>query len=132
MSIQAVVQGIGHSVPDKVLSNADLEKMVDTNDEWIVQRTGIRERRMCSPEQTPSTLGIEAANEALSRSGVSAEELDLIVCGTVTGDMLFPSVACLIQAGIGAKKSGAFDVGAACAGFIHATAIAGSLIKTQE
>jgi len=132
MSIQAVVQGIGHSVPEKILSNADLEKMVDTSDEWIVQRTGIRERRMCSPEQTPSTLGIEAAHEALSRSGISAEEVDLIITGTVTGDMLFPSVSCLIQAGIGARKSGAFDVGAACAGFIHATAVAGSLIQTGQ
>ncbi|MFI5386821.1 MAG: 3-oxoacyl-ACP synthase, partial [Fimbriimonadales bacterium] len=78
MSIQAVVQGIGHAVPDKILSNADLEKMVDTNDEWIVQRTGIRERRMCSPEETPSTLGTTAAKEALVRSGVAPEELDLI------------------------------------------------------
>jgi 3-oxoacyl-[acyl-carrier-protein] synthase III len=132
MSIQAVVQGIGHGVPEKVLSNSDLEALVDTNDEWIVQRTGIKERRICSPEETPSTLGIMAANEALSRSGISKDELDLVICGTVTGDMLFPSTSCLIQGGIGAKNAGAFDVGAACAGFIYATSVAASMIKAGE
>lgn len=132
MSIQAVVQGIGHAVPEKILSNADLERMVDTSDEWIIQRTGIRERRMCTPEETPSTLGAEAAKEALARSGVNAEELDLVVCGTVTGDMLFPSTSCLIHGAIGAKNAGAFDVGAACAGFIYATSVAGSMIKAGE
>ncbi|HTQ10766.1 MAG TPA: beta-ketoacyl-ACP synthase III [Fimbriimonadaceae bacterium] len=132
MSIQAVVQGIGHSVPEKIISNADLEKMVETSDEWIVQRTGIRERRMVAPDQSTSTLGIEAAKEALLRSGVEAGELDLIITGSVTGDMLFPSTSCLIQAGIGAKHSGAFDVGAACAGFIHATSVATAMIKTEQ
>ncbi len=132
MSIQAVVQGIGHSVPEKILTNADLEKMVDTSDDWIVQRTGIRERRMCSPEQTPSVLGAEAAQEALTRSGIAAAELDMIVVGCVTGDMLFPSVSCLIQETIGAKNAGAVDVGAACAGFIYATSVAGSMIKAGE
>ena len=132
MSIQSVVQGIGHAVPEKVLSNADLEKIVDTNDEWIVQRTGIKERRMCGPNETPSTLGTDAAREALARSRVHPDELDLIICATVTGDMMFPSTSCLIHANLGAKNAGAMDAGAACAGFIYGTSIAGSMIKAGE
>src|SRR4051794_20939014 len=107
MSIQAVVQGIGHAVPDKVLTNTDLERMVDTSDEWIMQRTGIKERRICGPDETPSTLGTTASIEALAAAGIQPEELDLIICGTVTGDMLFPSTSCLIQANLGAKNAGA-------------------------
>lgn len=132
MSINAVVQGIGHAVPDKVLSNADLEKLVDTSDEWIMQRTGIKERRICTAEETPSTLGIQAANEALSAANITAAEVDLVICATVTGDMLFPSTSCLIQGGIGATKAGAMDTGAACAGFIYATSIASAFIKARE
>lgn len=132
MSIQAVVQGIGHGVPEKVLSNADLEKIVETNNEWIVQRTGIRERRMCREDETPSTLGGLAAKEALANAGIDASEVDLVICGTVTGDMLFPSTSCLIQAAIGAGHAGAFDVGAACAGFIYATSVAANMIKAGE
>ncbi|HWA82426.1 MAG TPA: beta-ketoacyl-ACP synthase III [Fimbriimonadaceae bacterium] len=132
MSIQAVVQGIGHAVPDKVLTNFDLEKIVDTSDEWIVQRTGIRERRMCGPDETPSTLGTLAAKEALASAGIDSSEVDLVIVGTVTGDMLFPSTSCLIQAGIAAGKAGAFDVGAACAGFIYATSVGSSMIRNGE
>lgn len=132
MSIQAVVQGIGHGVPSKVLTNADLEKMVDTNDEWIIQRTGIKERRICTSEETGSTLATQASIEALKAAGVAAEELDMIVCGTVTGDMLFPATSCLVQYNIGAKNAGATDVGAACAGFIYATAVGSSMIKAGD
>jgi 3-oxoacyl-[acyl-carrier-protein] synthase III len=132
MSIQAVVQGMGHAVPDKVLSNAELEAMVDTNDAWIMQRTGIKERRISGPKETPATLGITASLEALENSGVAAGDLDLIVCATVTGDMPFPSTACLIQDGIKAYNAGAMDTGAACAGFIYATSVASSMIKAQE
>src|SRR5947209_85554 len=132
MSIQAVVQGIGHAVPEKVLTNADIEKLVDTSDEWIMQRTGIRERRICGPEETPSTLGTAAAKEALQASGIDAHEIDLIVCATVTGDMMFPSTSCLIQANIGATNAGAMDSGAACAGFIYASSVAGAMIKAGE
>src|SRR5579862_9094666 len=107
MSIQAVIQGIGHGVPEKVLSNADIEVLVDTSNEWIVQRTGIEERRICSPNETTSTLGTLAAEEALKASGVAASELDLVICATVTEDMLFPSSACIIQGEIGAKNAGA-------------------------
>lgn len=129
MSTRAVIEGIGHSVPDRVLTNDDLTKMVDTSDEWIVQRTGIKERRISSPEETPSVLGIRAAKKALAMAGAVPDEIELIVCGTVTGDMPFPSTSCLIQAGIGARKAGAFDVGAACAGFIYALSAAGAMIE---
>lgn len=132
MSIHAVVQGTGHAVPDKVLSNEDLEKLVDTSDEWIMQRTGIKERRICTAEETPSTLGAQAARQALAASGIAPEELDLVVCGTVTGDMMFPSTSCLIQAEIGAVNAGATDVGAACAGFIYGTSIANAMIRAGE
>lgn len=132
MNIQAVVQGIGHGVPSKVLTNADLEKMVETSDEWIVQRTGIRERRICTAEETPSTLATLAAREALAAANIAPEELDLIACGTVTGDMIFPSTSCLIQGNLGAKNAGAFDTGAACAGFIYATSLASAMIRTGE
>ena len=130
MSIRAVVQGTGHGLPSKVLTNLDLEKIVDTNDEWIRQRTGIAERRICTDAETASTLSITAALEALKASNTPAEEIDLVICGTVTGDMLFPSCACLIQNGIGAKNAGAFDLGAACAGFIYCVAVAAGLIES--
>lgn len=132
MSIQAVVQGIGHAVPERVMTNHDLEKMVETSDEWIVQRTGIKERRVSGPNETPSTLGTAASREALAAAGMDPEEIDMIVCGTVTGDMLFPATSCLIQANLGAKNAGATDVGAACAGFIYATSVASSMIKAGE
>ena len=132
MARSAVVQGIGHSVPEKRLTNADLEKLVNTNDEWIVQRTGIKERRITSPDETTSVLAARAAREALAASGVSADELDIIVCGTVTGDMPFPSTSCLVQCEIGAHRAGAFDVGAACAGFIYSLSVASAMIKTGQ
>jgi 3-oxoacyl-[acyl-carrier-protein] synthase-3 len=132
MSIQAVVQGIGHAVPEKVLSNEDLEALVETSDAWIMQRTGIKQRRITTPDQTPSTLGTTAAKEALTAAGLKPKDLDLVVCATVTGDMLFPSTSCLIQANIGAKNAGAMDIGAACAGFIYATSVASSMIKAGE
>lgn len=132
MSIRAVVESIGHAVPDKVLTNADLEKLVDTNDEWIRQRTGIVERRVVAEGETASTLGIRAAREAIERAGVDANDIDLVVCSTVTGDMLFPSTACLIQGAIGAKRAGAFDVGAACAGFIHGLAVSSAMVESGQ
>lgn len=130
MPTKAVITGIGHAVPTKVLSNLDLERLVDTNDEWITQRTGIKERRICSPEETCSSLGIEASKKALAMAKVSPTDLNLIVCGTVTGDMLFPSTSCLIQAGIGATNAGSYDLGAACAGFIYSLASAAAMIES--
>jgi 3-oxoacyl-[acyl-carrier-protein] synthase-3 len=112
----------GSYVPEKVLTNADLEKMVDTSDEWIVTRTGIRERRISSPEQASSDLAYEAAKKALAKANVSAEELDMIIVATVTPDMMFPSTACLLQDKLGAKKASALDVSAACTGFLYGIA----------
>jgi 3-oxoacyl-[acyl-carrier-protein] synthase-3 len=132
MPIRAVVTGIGHAAPAKILSNADLERMVDTSDEWITQRTGIKERRICEPHETASTLGTIACLEALESAGVQAEDLDMIIVGSVTGDYPFPSTACLIQHNIGAKRAGAFDVGAACAGFIYSLATGTALIESGQ
>lgn len=127
---RAVVEGIGHGLPKGVLSNFDLEKMVETSDEWIVQRTGIKERRICGPEETASSLGAMAAREALESANVAPDDIEILICGTVTGDYQFPSTSCLIQAEIGATKCGAFDVGAACAGFIYAVDVAASMLES--
>ena len=132
MNRKAVIQGIGHAVPNKVLTNADLEKMVATSDDWITQRTGIRERRMCEAGDSSSSLSTTAALEALSSAGIAPEELDLIVCGTVTGDYLFPSTSCLVQENIGAKNAGAYDLGAACAGFIYSLSTAAAFIESGQ
>lgn len=130
--IRAVVAGMGHGVPEKVLSNFDLEKLVETSDEWIMQRTGIRERRMCSPEEAASDLSIAAAREALDAAGMTADELDLILVATVSGDFTFPSTACLVQDAIGAKNVPAMDLGAACAGFIYALSTAAAYIESGK
>ena len=132
MSKRAVVHGIGHHVPEKVLSNADLEKLVDTSDEWIMQRTGIKERRMCSEDETASTLAVHAANKALTSARMAPEEVEFIIVGCVTGDYLFPSVSCLVQEAIGAKNAGAMDVGAACAGFIYSLNAATAMIESGQ
>jgi len=132
MATRAVITGIGHAVPPKILDNHDLERMVDTNDEWITQRTGIKERRICSDGETTSTLSIAASRQALAAAKVDAIDIDLIVCGTVTGDMLFPATACLVQSQIGAFNAGAFDLGAACAGFIYSLSVATSMIESGQ
>jgi 3-oxoacyl-[acyl-carrier-protein] synthase-3 len=126
---RAVIAGIGHSVPDKVVSNSEIAKLVDTTDEWILQRTGIRERRICADDESTSTLATRAAQSALENAGLDPMELDLVVVGTVTGDYPFPSTSCLVQEAIGAKRAGALDVGAACAGFIYSLAVAGSMVE---
>ncbi|XEC97069.1 beta-ketoacyl-ACP synthase III [Paenibacillus tarimensis] len=122
--------GTGKYVPERILTNQELEQMVDTNDEWIVTRTGIRERRMAAPEQATSDLAYEASVKALEASGVSAEDIDLIVVATITPDMFFPSTACLLQEKLGAKKAAAFDLSAACSGFIYGLANASSMIAS--
>ena len=122
------ILGTGSYVPEKILTNADLEKMVETTDEWITQRSGIKERHV-SDEKTPtSKLSLEAAKKALEASGVKPEELDFILIGTVTPDMMFPSTACLVQAALGAKNAAAFDISAGCTGFIYGLELARSLI----
>ena len=122
--------GIGSDAPKQLLTNADLEKLVDTSDEWIVERTGIRTRHIADDETTTSTLATAAARKAMAEAGVTAEEIDIIVVGTATPDMLFPSTACLIQAEIGATEAAAFDVAAACSGFIYGLQIVAGMIRS--
>lgn len=117
---RARIIGTGSYLPERVVSNADLEKMVDTTDEWIVSRTGIRERRMAAEGEFTSDLATEAARRALEMAGIRAEELDLIIVGTITGDFPWPATACLVQSNLGARDAAAFDVSAACSGFVYA------------
>ena len=112
--------GVGEYLPKKVLTNKDLEKMVDTSDEWITTRTGIKERRIAAKEEAASDLALKAAQAALKDAKVSAAELDLIIVATVTPDMPFPTVSCVLQRELGAKKAACLDVSAACAGYIYA------------
>ncbi len=121
---RAAITSVGHYVPENVLTNKDLEKIVETNDEWIKTRTGISERRILINGQATSFMAEQAINMMLERRGIKADELDLILVGTVTPDMLFPSTACIIQDKIGATKAWGFDVLAACSGFIF-TLVAG-------
>ncbi|MFH0886982.1 MAG: beta-ketoacyl-ACP synthase III [bacterium] len=126
----ANIVGCGSYVPDKVLSNADLSKMVETTDEWITSRTGIRERRIAASDQGVSDLAVPAIKNALAQAKISAEDLELIVVGTCSPDyQVFPSTGCVIQDKIGAKNAAAFDVSAACSGFIFALSIAQQYIE---
>ncbi|MBP1991378.1 3-oxoacyl-[acyl-carrier-protein] synthase-3 [Paenibacillus eucommiae] len=122
------VLGTGKYVPERILTNKELETMVETNDEWIVTRTGIRERRIAANHQATSDLAFEAAQVALANAGITAEQLDLIIIATVTPDMSFPSTACILQEKLGARKAAAFDLSAACSGFIYGLANAVNFI----
>ncbi len=122
----------GSALPERVVTNADLEKLVDTSDEWIRTRTGIRERRVANAEETTGELGYRAALQALERAGVKPSELDLIVVGTTTPDIIFPSTACLIQHRLGANGCAAFDVNAACSGFVYALGVADKFIRSGQ
>ncbi len=127
--------GTGSYVPEKVLTNLDLEKIVDTTDEWIHSRTGMRERRIAAADQATSDLATEAAKVALADAGISAEEVDLLVVATLSPDMFFPSTACFVQEKIGAKNAFCYDLGAACSGFLYAmdnakNQIASGAVKT--
>jgi len=113
------IAGTGSYLPERVLTNADLEKMVDTNDEWIVTRTGIRERRIAKPEEKTSDMAAAAARRALRQAHVPASSLDGIVVATLTPDMVMPNTACIVQDVLGAKKAGCFDIEAACSGFTY-------------
>ena len=128
--INAAITGIQGYVPDYILDNKELEKLVDTNDEWIVSRTGIKERRILKGVKGSSDLGAEAIKGLLKKTNTSAEEIDLIICATVTPDMLFPSTACLIANKIGAGNICAFDISAACSGFLYALTTASKFIES--
>jgi len=128
--VRAGIWGVGKAIPEKVLTNADLEKMVDTSHEWIIERTGIVERRIASPEQSSSDLASAAALDALRAAEVDVGELDMIIVATATPDMVFPATACLVQAEIGAKNAAAFDLLAGCTGFIYALDLAVRAVET--
>ena len=122
------IVGIGSDAPEQLLTNSDFERMVDTTDEWIVERTGIRSRHIADDKTTTSVLASNAARKALADAGIEAGELDLIIVGTATPDMLFPSTACLVQRNLGAPDAAAFDLAAACSGFIYGLNVASGMI----
>ncbi|NDQ55930.1 MAG: ketoacyl-ACP synthase III [Acidipila sp.] len=126
--IAAKITGVASYLPPRVMTNADLEKIVDTNDEWIRTRTGIRERRIVDKGVATSHLATEAAKRVLAQTNTSAEEIDLIVVATVTPDMMFPATACLVQDRIGATHAWGFDVSAACCGFVYALTVAAQFV----
>lgn len=122
--------GTGSYMPEKVMTNEDISKFVDTSDEWITTRTGIKERRIAAADEATSDLASEAARRALAAAGVTAEEIQLIIVATVTPDMFFPSTACFVQKKIGASNAVCFDVSAACSGFLYALQVARHFINT--
>ncbi len=126
---RARIIGTGQYLPPKILTNHDLAQMVDTTDEWIQQRTGIRQRHVAEEGAGSSDLGAEAARAAIASAGIDAADIDCLICCTMTSDYLFPSAACLIQHKVGAKRAAAFDVNAACSGFIYALSIADAYIR---
>ncbi|MCX7927520.1 MAG: ketoacyl-ACP synthase III [Candidatus Omnitrophica bacterium] len=126
------ILGLGKYLPEKVLTNAELEKMVDTSDEWILTRTGIKERRIAGQGQAASDLATKAARQALKEAGLKPTEVDMIIVATITGDMQFPATACFVQANLGAKNAFCFDISAACAGFIYGLVTAQQFITQGE
>jgi len=124
------IVGTGSYVPDRILTNADLEKMVDTTDEWITSRSGIKERRIAPDWMCTSDMGTEAARRAMEQAGVREDEIDLIICATITPDMPLPNTACIIQHKLGAKRAAAFDLEAACSGFLYGMEIGQQFITS--
>ena len=129
MAKYAAITGWGSSVPERVLTNFDLEKIVETSDEWITSRTGIRQRHILSEGETTSTIAVAASRQALEKAGVSPWQVDLVICCTATPDFLFPATACLVQHEIGAENAGAFDLEAACSGFVYGLSVGSQFIK---
>ena len=128
----AGIIGMGHSFPTGILTNADLEKMVDTNDEWITSRTGIKQRHRATDDEYTSQFGTKAALQALERAGIESTDIDLIVCATTTPDQIMPSTGALIQAQIGATNAAGMDVFAACSGFLYGITMVESMIRTGQ
>src|SRR5437763_6244447 len=125
------ITSVGSHVPEKILTNADLEKMVETSDEWITSRTGIKERHIAAPNEFTSDMASFAALRAMESGGTSPEQIDLIIVATITPDMMFPATACLVQQKIGARRSAAFDIEAACSGFIYGLEIGQQFIMSR-
>jgi 3-oxoacyl-[acyl-carrier-protein] synthase-3 len=124
--------GVGSYLPTKVLTNKDLEKSLDTTDEWITLRTGIKERHIVGPDELTSDLAFEAARNAINNAGINSNEIDLIIVATTTPDKIFPSIACNVQTKLGIKNCPAFDIQAVCSGFIYALSVADNFIKTNS
>src|ERR1043165_855232 len=131
-NIRAGILGTGHSYPEGILTNADLEKIVETTDEEITTRTGIKQRRKAAPGEYTSQFASRASQEAIERAGIDANDVDLILCATVTPDQILPSTACLIQAELGANKAAAMDIVAACSGFVYGITIAEPMIRSGQ
>lgn len=132
MSLRARIVGTGSFLPEKILTNNDLEKMVDTSDEWITTRTGIKERRIAQEGINTSTMAIEASRRALEMANIKPEELDMIICNTISPDQPLPSTSCFIQTALGAKHCAAFDLSAACSGFLFGLSTAEQFILTKK
>jgi 3-oxoacyl-[acyl-carrier-protein] synthase-3 len=128
----AGILGMGHAYPEGILTNADLEKMVDTNDEWITSRTGIKQRHKAAADEYTSQFGTKAAIQAMERAGIGPEDLDIIICATTTPDQIMPSTGALIQAQIGATNAAGMDVFAACSGFLYGLTLVDSMIRTGQ
>jgi 3-oxoacyl-[acyl-carrier-protein] synthase-3 len=126
------ILGTGSALPEKVITNFDLEKLVDTSDKWITERTGIKERRQAAPNETTSTLSVKAAQKALEMAGIAPEQLDLIICSTISPDMPLPATASLIQRELGAGTCCAFDLAAACSGFLFGLTVVDQFVKTEK
>jgi len=129
---RAGLLGTGSALPSRILSNADLEQLVDTNDEWITSRTGMKERRIAEVGEATSDYATEAGRRALEAAGVDAKDVDLIICATVTPDMMFPATACIVQDKLGAVKAAAFDLSAACSGFLYGLSLANALVQAGQ
>jgi 3-oxoacyl-[acyl-carrier-protein] synthase-3 len=130
--IRSVIRGVGGYLPSRVLTNHDLAKLVDTTDEWIVERSGIRERHIAADGELTSDLGIAAAHKAIVRAGIDPVDIDLVICATATPDRTFPATAVRIQSGLGVTKGAAFDLQAVCSGFVYALTTADNFLKTGQ
>jgi 3-oxoacyl-[acyl-carrier-protein] synthase-3 len=129
---RAGILGTGHSYPEGILTNADLAQIVDTNDEWITTRTGIKQRRKAAPGEYTSLFAVRAARQAIERAKLDPSEIDLLLCATVTPDQILPSTGCIIQAELGANNAAAMDIVAACSGFLYGVSLADSMIRTGQ
>ena len=129
---RAGILGTGHSYPEGILTNADLMKIVDTSDEWITTRTGIKQRRKAAPGEYTSQFAVRAARQAIERAKLDPSDIDLLICATVTPDQILPSTGCIIQAELGAHSAAAMDVVAACSGFLYGVSLADSMIRTGQ
>src|SRR3954470_6819731 len=129
---RAGILGTGHSYPEGILTNADLEKMVETSDDWITTRTGIKQRRKAAPHEYTSMFAVRAARQAIERARLDPSDIDLLLCATVTPDQILPSTGCIVQAELGANNAAAMDIVAACSGFLYGVSLANSMIQTGQ